>query len=400
MKLAIELYGHRFGTLEGDSRSFDVVIDPSAIDLFGVNSMVMSVAIPLVPKLRRDQSARRRTWFAELLPEGDQYEYMLAQSGLRAGDTLGFLARYGRDVAGALQLWDVDDPTEPQTPDVRSVTDTQIRELLTSPMAAPLGNFPREGRTSLGGVQPKIVLVRQPSGWAQAVGGWPSTHILKPELGDERGHLIFDEEYGARLARNVGLARFDSRIESFDGIRALVIERFDRSDGKRIHQEDFNQALGASRIEKYQEYGGVTSLSRIGRSLVAHTAASELHKFGQLVVFGAAINNLDMHAKNIGLLHHASGDVTLSPAYDNVPFVSGLGDGRLALAINGKYDAESLTRADLVLEISSWGVSRAGLLVDDMLDALRESVKTQQPLADAHPAILDTIKHRLHQFTS
>jgi serine/threonine-protein kinase HipA len=400
MKLAIELYGHRFGTLEGDSRSFDVVIDPSAIDLFGVNSMVMSVAIPLVPKLRRDQSARRRNWFAELLPEGDQYEYMLAQSGLRAGDTLGFLARYGRDVAGALQLWDVDDPTEPQTPDVRSVTDTQIRELLTSPMAAPLGNFPREGRTSLGGVQPKIVLVRQPSGWAQAVGGWPSTHILKPELGDERGHLIFDEEYGARLARNVGLARFDSRIESFDGIRALVIERFDRSDGKRIHQEDFNQALGASRIEKYQEYGGVTSLSRIGRTMVAHTAASELHKFGQLVVFGAAINNLDMHAKNIGLLHHASGDVTLSPAYDNVPFVSGLGDGRLALAINGKYDAESLTRADIVLEISSWGVSRAGLLVDDMLDALRESVKTQQPLADAHPAILDTIKHRLHQFMS
>ncbi|NBX23983.1 MAG: type II toxin-antitoxin system HipA family toxin, partial [Microbacteriaceae bacterium] len=79
MKLAIELYGHRFGTLEGDSRSFDVVIDPSAIDLFGVNSMVISVAIPLVPKLRRDQSARRRNWFAELLPEGDQYEYMLAK---------------------------------------------------------------------------------------------------------------------------------------------------------------------------------------------------------------------------------------------------------------------------------------------------------------------------------
>jgi serine/threonine-protein kinase HipA len=400
MKLAIELYGHRFVTLEGDSRSFDVVIDPSAIDVFGVNSMVMSVAIPLVPKLRRDQSARRRNWFAELLPEGDQYEHMLAQSGLRAGDTLGFLARYGRDVAGALQLWNVDDPTEPQKPDVRSVTDSQVRELLTSPMAAPLGNFPREGRTSLGGVQPKIVLVRQPTGWAQALGGWPSTHILKPELGDERGHLIFDEEYGARLARNVGLARFDSRIESFDGIRALVIERFDRADGTRIHQEDFNQALGASRIEKYQEYGGVTSLSRIGRTLVAHTAASELHKFGQLVVFGAAINNLDMHAKNIGLLHHASGDVTLSPAYDNVPFVSGLGDGRLALAINGKYDAESLTRADLVLEISSWGVSRAGLLVDYMLDALRESVKTQQPLADAHPAILDTIQHRLRQFTS
>ncbi|MCX6494319.1 MAG: HipA domain-containing protein [Actinobacteria bacterium] len=402
MRLAIELYGQRIGALEGDARTFDVTVVAEAIEHFGMNSTVLSVAIPLSPHLRRDHASRRRNWFAELLPEGDQYEFMLAQSGLRAGDTLGFLAHYGRDIAGAVQLWNLDDPTEPRTPELRAVNDVQIRELLTSPMMTPLANAPREGRTSLGGVQPKIVLVRTTTGWAQALGGWPSTHILKPELQDVRAHIIYDEEYGSRLAREVGLAAFDTRIETFDGQRALVIERFDRADGVRIHQEDFSQALGASRIEKYQEFGGVTSLARIARVLATHTSVSELRRFARMVVFGMVINNLDMHAKNIGLLHQESGEVTLAPAYDNVPFVrgeAGGSDGRLALAVNGSYESDTVTRGDLVAEISSWGVSRVEPLVDDMLDSVRAAVESQSPGQDAHPQMLDTIGYRLRQLT-
>ena len=402
MRLAIELYGQRIGTLEGDARTFDVTVVAEAIEHFGMNSTVLSVAVPLSPHLRRDHASRRRNWFSELLPEGDQYEFMLAQSGLRAGDTLGFLAHYGRDIAGAVQLWNLDDPTEPRTPELRAVNDVQIRELLTSPMATPLANAPREGRTSLGGVQPKIVLVRTTTGWAQALGGWPSTHILKPELQNARAHIIYDEEYGSRLAREVGLAAFDTRIETFDGQRALVIERFDRADGARIHQEDFSQALGASRIQKYQEFGGVTSLARIARVLATHTPVSELRRFARMVVFGMVINNLDMHAKNIGLLHHESGEVTLAPAYDNVPFVrgeAGGSDSRLALAVNGNYESDTVTRGDLVAEISSWGVSRVEPLVDDMLDAVRAAVESQSPAQDAHPQMLDTIGYRLRQLT-
>jgi serine/threonine-protein kinase HipA len=402
MRLAIELYGQRIGTLEGDARTFDVTVVAEAIEHFGMNSTVLSVAVPLSPNLRRDHASRRRNWFSELLPEGDQYEFMLAQSGLRAGDTLGFLAHYGRDIAGAVQLWNLDDPTEPRTPELRAVNDVQIRELLTSPMATPLANAPREGRTSLGGVQPKIVLVRTTTGWAQALGGWPSTHILKPELQNARAHIIYDEEYGSRLAREVGLAAFDTHIETFDAQRALVIERFDRADGARIHQEDFNQALGASRIEKYQEFGGVASLARIARVLATHTPVSELRRFARMVVFGMVINNLDMHAKNIGLLHHESGEVTLAPAYDNVPFVrgeAGGSDSRLALAVNGNYESDTVTRGDLVAEISSWGVSRVEPLVDDMLDAVRAAVESQSPAQDAHPQMLDTIAYRLRQLT-
>ena len=47
-----------------------------------------------------------------------------------------------------------------------------------------------------------------------------------------------------------------------------MIERYDRSPHApqgRIHQEDFNQVLGASGNQKYQKYGGKVSLERIAR---------------------------------------------------------------------------------------------------------------------------------------
>jgi len=130
MRLAVELYDTLLGHLDGaDARSFDVALDDGAAQRFGPNSRVLSVLMPLTRVFPRQHAGRRRNWFAELLPEGDQLDHLLAQAGIRRGDTLRFLAAYGRDIAGALQIWDVDDPTEPKTPATRSVDDAQIRRL-------------------------------------------------------------------------------------------------------------------------------------------------------------------------------------------------------------------------------------------------------------------------------
>lgn len=57
---------------------------------------------------------------------------------------------------------------------------------------------------------------------------------------------------------------------------ALVIERYARappsSDG-RIHQEDGNQALGASGDEEYQRHGGTVSLARLADLLRQHAVS-------------------------------------------------------------------------------------------------------------------------------
>ncbi|MCS5713535.1 HipA N-terminal domain-containing protein [Herbiconiux sp. CPCC 205716] len=133
MRLAVELYGTVIGTIEGDARTFDFVPSREGIEQFGPNSAVLSVAVPLTPTQRRDHAARRRNWFGELLPEGDQYDYMLAQGRLARGDTPAFLARYGRDTAGAAQIWDIDDPAEPVEPGLELLTDREVRRLLEDP---------------------------------------------------------------------------------------------------------------------------------------------------------------------------------------------------------------------------------------------------------------------------
>ena len=391
MRLAVELYGTIVGRLEGESRTFDFVPSPEGIEAFEPNSTVLSVAIPLAPAQRRDRVGRRRNWFEELLPEGDQYDYMLAQSGVRRDDTPAFLARYGRDVAGALQLWDLDDPTEPRVPSVRPVSTSDIRALLRDPIGSPLANDPRLGKSSLGGVQPKVVLVRTPTGWAQALGGHPTTHILKPQLDGNGATVIYDEEYGSRLARRLGLADFSTSIEQFDDLPAIVIERYDRVDVRRVHQEDFSQVLGAGGNQKYQEVGGVVSLKRTAEVLKTHASDDDLRRLARMVVLAVGIGNLDLHTKNLGLLHPSGGEVTLAPAYDVVPQAHMPGDGRLALAVNGRYRHLDVTRADLLAEFASWGMRRAAATVHATLECLREAVEDETPLHGAFPDLQERI---------
>lgn len=391
MRLAVELYGILIGTLEGDARTFDFTPSVDALEHFGSNSPVLSVAIPLVSHPPRGHAGRRRNWFAELLPEGDLYDYMLRQAQLRSGDSLAFLAHYGRDVAGALQLWDLDDPAEPRTPALRAVTDREIRRLLEDPIGAPLGNDAGAGKSSLNGVQPKIVLTRIDDGWAQALGGWPTTHILKPALPGELASVIYDEEYGSRIARALGLASFSTWLDDFAGKAALVIERYDRVDGERVHQEDFNQALGAHRQEKYQEFGGVVSLRRVAGVLSKSSTDGDLRRLAQMMVLAVGIGNLDMHAKNLGLLHGFEGSVSLAPAYDVVPQLHMANDGKLALAVNGKYRHADISRADLQAEAESWGMRTAAEVVDDTLEQLRSVLISEVPMVGSSPGLQEQL---------
>ena len=391
MRLAVELYGTVLGIFEGDFRTVDFAPSREGIERFGTNSRVLSVAIPLVGSLPRHHAARRRNWFGELLPEGDQYDYLLAQGGLPKGDTPAFLARYGRDMAGALQLWDLDDLTEPKSPQLRPVTSARVRALLEDPIGSPLANEPEGGKSSLGGVQPKIVLVKTADGWAQALGGHPTTHILKPRLDGAKRTIIYDEEYGSRLARAIGLADFSATISNFAGLPALVIERYDRVNGERVHQEDLSQALGASGNEKYQEMGGVVSFRRVAEALQRYAPAEDLRRLVRMVVFAVAIGNLDLHTKNIGLLHSADGDVRLAPAYDIVPQVHQQNDGKLALSVNGKYRHSEITRGDLHAEFTRWGLRGARSLIQETLAELQSAAQGELPLDGAYPVLQETV---------
>ncbi|MEX2534956.1 MAG: HipA domain-containing protein [Trueperaceae bacterium] len=396
--LIVQLYGTQVGVLAGDWRTFDLVCTRNAVEVFGIDSPILSVAIPLVVVPTRAHKERRRNFFQELLPEGRMLSRLAQEARLPAHDVIGLIRKYGRDVAGALQIWDPEVPGEPRQPRLESLTTTGVAKLLENVQEYPLGNKPRGGKSSLAGVQDKIVLVRNAGGWSQALDGHPSTHILKP-LSRDYPTVIFDEEYGSRFTRAVGLAAFQTWVEEFDGIPAVVIERYDRSPSApqgRIHQEDFNQVLGASGDQKYQSYGGKVSLARIAKVLSEIGDPNALDNLLRMVVLSVALGNLDMHAKNISLLHHRDGTITLAPGYDFVPQTHQANDGELALAVDGEYRHSAVTRSHLIREGMAWGLGDAERIVDEVLDTTLANVTNEAPHPGAHPGLAEDIS----RFTS
>ncbi len=391
--LVVELYGTRVGVLAGTWRTFDFSPDPAAVAEFGIDSPILSVSIPLTAVPVRARKERRQNFFRELLPEGRMLTRLAQAAGLDEQDAVGLLRSYGRDVAGALQIWDPDVPGEPRQPVLEPLSSTGVADMLRHVRQNPLGNKPVGGKTSLAGVQDKIVLARTETGWSRVVDGWPSTHILKPASHDHPTS-IYDEELGARVARAVGLTTFSTWIETFDDVPAVVIERYDRSPDApqgRIHQEDFNQVLGAAGNQKYQKHGGRVSLERIARvfSLMGdHDSTKRLFK---LLVLSVAVGNLDLHAKNLSILHRPDGSLSLAPAYDVVPQVHQPNDGEVALAVAGEYRHAAITLDHLVAEGHAWGFTEAASVAEETLLVVLELATTATPHEGAHATLAEDI---------
>jgi serine/threonine-protein kinase HipA len=379
--LVVELYGTRAGVLAGPWRTFDFLPDAAAVTRFGIDSPILSVAIPLTAVAVRSRKERRQNFFKELLPEGRMLTRLAQQAAVAEQDVIGMLRAYGRDVAGALQIWDPDVPGEPKQPALEPLTSSGVAEMLGHVQDNPLGNKPLGGKTSLAGVQDKIVLARSGQRWNRVIDGWPSTHILKPQSRDYPTS-IYDEEYGARFAKAAGLTSFPTWIDDFAGVPAVVIERYDRSPDApqgRIHQEDFNQVLAAAGNQKYQKYGGKVSLQRIAQVFSAVGNRDSLERLFKLVVVSIAVGNLDLHAKNISLLHLPDGSMTLSPAYDVVPQAHQPNDGEVALAVGGEYRHAALTLNHLVMEGRAWGLTEVADRAMDTLTAVLHLAHAEVP---------------------
>ncbi|KFD43000.1 toxin HipA [Cellulosimicrobium sp. MM] len=392
--LRVELYGRLVGHLVGtSSRTFDFRTDRSVLEHWAPGSTVLSESVPLSLVENRARAARRRNYFAELLPEGRVLSDLAARARLRETDVVGLLARYGRDVAGAVELYDPDAPGEPRTPRATPLTDEQVGALLRDTRGMPLGNSPYSGKSSLAGVQDKIVLALVDDVWHQVHDGYPSTHILKPDS-TANPTIIYDEEYATRIAARLGLTHGTPRLHEFDGRTALVIERFDRSPDAprgRLHQEDMNQALGARGDEKYQEIGGKVSLVRIAQVLRRAAGPTAVDQLLRYVTLAVAVGNLDMHAKNVSMLHLPDGSARVAPMYDVVPLRHQPTDGRLALAVNGVYVHSAVTARDLMSEGEAWGSRAATDVVRSTLDDVASVVASETPDSRAQPGLRDEI---------
>ena len=150
-------------------------------------------------------------------------------------------------------------------------------------------------------------------------------------------------------------------------------------------------AIGASGNRKYQKYGGKVSLVRIARVFSAVGDSDSLKRLFKLVVVSVSVGNLELHAKNLSLLHFPDGSMTLSPAYDVVPQAHQPNDGDVALAVGGEYRHAAITMNHLVAEGRAWGLAEAADLAEETLSTVLRMASTQTPHERAYAGLVRDI---------
>ncbi|MGQ3017218.1 HipA N-terminal domain-containing protein [Phenylobacterium sp.] len=197
--------------------------------------------------------------FDNLLPDNPYVRRQVAErTGAGGADVYSLLAQIGRDCAGAMQFLPEEDGADALQPiEGTPISDAEIEALLANLARAPLGIDPEQDfRISVAGAQEKTALLRHQGQWMRPIGTTPTTHILKPQLGEiptssgviDLSDSVENENYCLTLLESFGLPVARTEIATFGARRVLVVERFDRrlrGDDHilRLPQEDFCQAL-------------------------------------------------------------------------------------------------------------------------------------------------------------
>jgi serine/threonine-protein kinase HipA len=305
--------------------------------------------------------ATTKAVFGGLLPEADVREAVARNLGVSVSNDYALLAELGGDVAGALTLLEEGQQPDTEPTSIALRGDDLERRLIDLPQR-PLAADPEEGiRLSLAGAQAKLPIIIDERGVMAlpTSAAAATTHILKPEPPRFPG-LVDNEAFCMDLSRACGLQTAVVRKDrTASGLPYLIVERYDRDltiePIRRLHQEDFCQALGRASDAKYQSEGGPSiadsvSLLRASTNL----PAQELPRFIDAVIFNWLVGNCDAHGKNFSLLYDG-GAPTLAPLYDLVSTVSYEQlTTRLAMSIGGARKLEEI-------DDRAWGRLAAGI---------------------------------------
>lgn len=179
--------------------------------------------------------------------------------------------------------------------------------------------------SSLGGARPKAS-VRDENGRLMMA--------KFPDRKDEFNRVLW-EAVALALAERAGIGVPEWGVRDVDGQSVLLLSRFDRKDGRRIHYMSAMTLLGAGDMEEH-------SYVEIAEAMGVHSASPEMDKseLWRRVVFNILISNVDDHLRNHGFLLTTEG-WRLSPAFDMNPTPTTLKPRVLATAIGiDEFDAD------------------------------------------------------------
>jgi serine/threonine-protein kinase HipA len=202
-------------------------------------------------------------------------------------------------------------------------------------------------RLSLAGTRDKMPVLWRDDQVGITHGRPPSTHIIKKPVA-ELPAMVANEAYCLSLARHAGLSSAEALPLAAGAQEGLLVHRYDRRRDahgvvRRVHQEDFCQALGVLPELKYQAEGG-PGVAECGGLIRRHAAAPavDLLAFLDALLFNLLIGNTDAHGKNYSLLL-GDGGPRLAPLYDLLsarvywPF-----ERKMAMKYGGEYRADRI----------------------------------------------------------
>jgi serine/threonine-protein kinase HipA len=323
--LIVHLHGKRVGLLTDDGQRLVFRYDEAWLKDAG--ALPLSRQLPLQAELFEGQ--RVNVFFGGLLPEADSRDQIARNLGISANNDFAMLERIGGECAGAIAL--VPEEVEGRAPSdggVRWLSEGEVIEIIDRLPHQPLLAGEQGLRLSLAGAQVKLpVVIDSTSGGASRLalplGDTPSTHIIKPEPPRFPG-LAENEAWCMALARRIGLDAAEAWAERIGNVSCLISKRYDRVQGasgeivRRLHQEDFCQALGYPSSRKYQQEGG-PSLRECFQMIRewSTTPVLDIRHMLDAVIFAAVTGNADAHGKNHSFLY-AQDTRRMAPLYDQV----------------------------------------------------------------------------------
>jgi len=391
----------------------------------------VSLSLPLRPTAYRGSEVA--AVFDNLLPDRDAVRRRVAERmGAQGTDTYGLLEAIGRDCIGAMQFLP-EGANETQEPYIKGerLSDTDIEAMLTDLAQAPLGvDRDQEFRISVAGAQEKTALLKLGDQWHRPLGTTPTTHILKPQLGQiptadgmvDMTDSVDNEHYCMRLMEAFGLDVATTEIATFGARRVLVVERFDRrwrNDNHllRLPQEDCCQALGFPPTRKYQSDLGPNMRDILNLLQGADDAEANQMAFLTSQILFWLMGATDGHAKNFSIFLKPGGRYSLTPFYDVLSAQPAFNKGqiqqskfRLAMSAgkNRHYRIVEVMGRHFIQSGKAAGIGNKamGQVIESILDKANDATaraRAQMPddFADGiHESVTKAIDKRLQHLAS
>jgi serine/threonine-protein kinase HipA len=319
-------------------------------------------------------------------------------------DVIGLLSAIGGDTAGALSFGQSGRASSVQWRPVSKLEELErlIEDLPKKPFLVG-----EEGVSmSLAGVQSKIAVAVDDDGHIYIpMNGSPSTHILKPDSPSLPGG-VQNEAFCLTLAKRMRIPTPKVTTGRAGKRTYLLLKRYDRSDVggrcRRLHQEDYCQALGTPPSAKYEcNQTGIPgpTLKDMFDITRRHMPPTEIVRLLDMVILNVLACNSDAHAKNYSIMIRA-GSASLAPLYDIM-----CGEVWENVTKNLAQKVAGVSRGDHLKRTHWQQVAReCGLnprQVIDRVDALAKSALAEAELTAsevaAMPAGNDAILHQTRQ---